>query len=220
MKIRIVLRGVMLFLVIFATGVFAQEDGDTSFETQLQQLTTTLYCSCGCEETIIQQCDCDTARAIEEEFRTRLAAGETAQHIRADYLEAYTAHLNYPYKTELAQLMSSLYCACGECVDLTVLHCACDAAHEFEQNFRAQLDAGKSIQHIRADYLQTFGSQYDALTPTENGNLFASVIPVGVLLLLGGVIIAFMRKLRQRNEAASENRNGSDSPKPPSVPEE
>lgn len=219
MKIRIVLRGVMLSLVIFATGVFAQEDGDTAFETQLQQLTTTLYCYCGCEETIIQKCDCDTARAIEEEFRTRLAAGETAEHIRADYLEAYTAQLNYPYKTELAQLMSSVYCACGECVDLTVLHCACDAAHEFEQNFRAQLDAGKSIQHIRADYLQTFGSQYDALTPTENGNLFASVIPVGVLLLLGGVIIAFMRKLRQRNEATGENRNGSDSPKPPSVPE-
>lgn len=219
MKIRIVLRGIMLSFVIFATGVFAQEDGDTSLETQLQQLTTTLYCSCGCEETIIQHCDCDTARAIEEEFRTRLAAGETAEHIRADYLEAYTTQLNYPYKTELAQLMSGLYCACGECVDLTVLHCACDAAHEFEQNFRAQLDTGKSIQHIRADYLQTFGSQYDARAPTENGNLFAYVIPVGVLLLLGGVIIAFMRKVRQRNEAIGENRNGSDSPKPPSVPE-
>ena len=219
MRIRTVFQAIILLFVAFTTGVFAQDGGDAAFEAELQQLVTTLYCYCGCEDTIIQECGCDTARTIEEEFRTQLEAGETVQHIRTDYLEAYTARLNYPHKTELAQLTGSLYCDCGECEELTILHCDCDTARAIEQNFRAQLEAGKSIEHIRADYLQTAGLQYDALAPTKNNNLVASLVTVVVLLLLGGVIIAFMRKMRQRGEATGGNRNGSDSPKPPSVPE-
>ena len=58
-------------------------------ESKVEQLTTTVYCYCGCTRETIQHCVCGTAAEVETEFRNRLEAGETVEQIREDYLKAY-----------------------------------------------------------------------------------------------------------------------------------
>ena len=58
-------------------------------ESKIEELTTTVYCYCGCTRETIQNCICGTATDVETEFRNRLVAGETVEHIREDYLKDY-----------------------------------------------------------------------------------------------------------------------------------
>ena len=59
---------------------------DPSFESNLDQLMTSVYCSCGCVRETIKHCVCGVAQQIEMDFRNRLITGGTVQQIRADYL--------------------------------------------------------------------------------------------------------------------------------------
>jgi len=83
---------VMCFVVLCAVCtaiVQAQIEGSTGFETQLDELLTTVYCYCGCERETIEVCVCPTAQMIETDFRARLNAGETVEQIRTNYLETH-----------------------------------------------------------------------------------------------------------------------------------
>ena len=85
-------RTVLLILISFSClilAVDAQEQvstTDPSFESNLDQLMTSVYCHCGCVRETIKHCVCGVAQQIETDFRNRLRAGETVQQIRADYL--------------------------------------------------------------------------------------------------------------------------------------
>lgn len=91
------MRNAGLFLTVLLTlGVihlaYAQTpnlDADPAFEAKFEQLMTSVYCYCGCTRETIQQCVCGTAQQIEAEFRRRLAAGETVEQIRNDYLAVH-----------------------------------------------------------------------------------------------------------------------------------
>ena len=62
---------------------------DATFESNLKELLTTVYCYCGCTRETIEMCRCGTAGMIENNFRDRLLAGETVEQIRTDYLDTY-----------------------------------------------------------------------------------------------------------------------------------
>ena len=62
---------------------------DATFESNLKELLTTVYCYCGCTRETIEMCRCGTAEMIENDFRDRLLAGETVEQIRTDYLDTY-----------------------------------------------------------------------------------------------------------------------------------
>lgn len=71
---------------------FANETNDgtrPSIDAQLEQLKTSVYCYCGCTRETIQQCVCQTARQIEDDFRNRLQAGSSIEQIRNDYITKY-----------------------------------------------------------------------------------------------------------------------------------
>ena len=71
----------------YADGLEANAGG--SLESKLEQLTTSVYCYCGCTREKIQQCVCGTAQQVENEFKNRLQAGETVEKIQNDYLQRY-----------------------------------------------------------------------------------------------------------------------------------
>ena len=75
------------------TGVSQVEEPegakDTTFESNLDELLTTVYCYCGCTRETIEMCRCSTAGMVENDFRDRLLAGETVEQIRTDYLDTY-----------------------------------------------------------------------------------------------------------------------------------
>ena len=83
---------VLLILTSFSCLIFladAQDQAsatDASFESNLDQLMTSVYCYCGCVRETIKHCVCVTAQRIEIDFRNRLNAGETVQQIRDGYL--------------------------------------------------------------------------------------------------------------------------------------
>ena len=62
---------------------------ESSIDTQLEQLNTSVYCYCGCTRETIQQCVCGTARQIEDDFRNSLNAGSSVEQIRNDYITKY-----------------------------------------------------------------------------------------------------------------------------------
>ena len=86
-----------IFAVLIACGLLlpswtqseAQNTGDAQFESQLEELLTTVYCYCGCERETIRACVCGTAERIEDNFRNQLLAGQTVEQIRTNYLDTY-----------------------------------------------------------------------------------------------------------------------------------
>ncbi len=93
------IRAVFLVVCFLAVTVYAQLEtsgvsearntADPQFETELNELLTTVYCYCGCERETIKVCVCGTAEQIEADFLNRLIAGETIEQIRTDYLDTY-----------------------------------------------------------------------------------------------------------------------------------
>lgn len=59
---------------------------DSTLESNLEQLMTSVYCYCGCVRDTIKHCLCVTAQQIETDFRNRLIDGGTVEQIRTDYL--------------------------------------------------------------------------------------------------------------------------------------
>ena len=78
-------------LSIVGNPVLADEKSEDTqiFDTQLNELLTTVYCYCGCVRETIQVCVCLTAQNIEEDFRNRLLEGDSVNLIRTDYLEKW-----------------------------------------------------------------------------------------------------------------------------------
>ena len=77
------------FLIPVGGAQEQQLTADSSLESNMDQLMTSVYCYCGCVRETIKHCVCVTAQQIEIDFRNRLSAGRTVQQIRDDYLARY-----------------------------------------------------------------------------------------------------------------------------------
>ena len=77
------------FLIPVGGAQEQQLTADSSLESNMDQLMTSVYCYCGCVRETIKHCICGVAQQIETDFRNRLSAGGTVQQTRADYLARY-----------------------------------------------------------------------------------------------------------------------------------
>ena len=110
--------------------------------------------------------------------------------------------------SDLDELLTTVYCYCG-CVRETIEVCTCGTAMNIENDFRARLFAGETVEQIRTDYLDTYGPQYYAVMPVEGINLLAYAMPVIILALIGGVIfIVLRRSTRSLQQTVSEDGGG------------
>ncbi|MCG9125968.1 cytochrome c-type biogenesis protein CcmH [Candidatus Poribacteria bacterium] len=92
------------------------------------------------------------------------------------------------FDTGLNELLTSVYCYCG-CVRETIQACVCGVAKNIETDFRNRLLEGDSVDLIRTDYLEKWGSEFSAVMPAKGVNLIAYIMPAVILLALGGVIL-------------------------------
>ena len=99
---------------------------------------------------------------------------------------------NPSLEAELEQLTTSVYCYCG-CTRETIQHCVCGTAQQVEDDFRNRLAAGGTVKQIRDDYIATYGTQYFALMPPTGFNLVAYIMPVVIIVVLGGVVFLVIR---------------------------
>ena len=103
--------------------------------------------------------------------------------------------------SKLEELLTTVYCYCG-CERETIEVCVCDTAVMIEKDFRNRLLAGQTVDQIRTNYLDTFGPQYYAVMPAEGINLIAYIMPAVILVLIGGVAFAVLRKSKQKPVAS------------------
>ena len=111
--------------------------------------------------------------------------------------------------SDLKELLTTVYCYCG-CTRETIEVCSCGTAMNIESNFRNRLLAGETVEQIRTDYLDTYGPQYYAVMPVEGINLLAYIMPVVILIVIGGVAFVVLRKSRQGALATTDARAASE----------
>ena len=99
--------------------------------------------------------------------------------------------------SKLEELLTTVYCYCG-CQRETIKVCVCDTAVMLEKDFRNRLLAGQTVEQIRTNYLDTFGPQFYAIMPAEGINLLAYIMPAVILILIGGIAFAVLRRLKQQ----------------------
>ena len=100
------------------------------------------------------------------------------------------------FESQLKELLTTVYCYCG-CKRETIEVCVCVTADRIEDDFRNQLLAGQTVEQIRTNYLDTYGPQFYAVMPAEGINLIAYIMPVVILVLIGGVAFVVLRKSKQ-----------------------
>ena len=115
---------------------------------------------------------------------------------------------NVTLESELEELLTTVYCYCG-CERETIEVCVCDTAVMIEKDFRNRLLAGQTVEQIRTNYLDTFGPQFYAVMPAKGINLLAYIMPAVILVLIGGVAFAVLRRSR-RQTVTSRVLEGSD----------
>lgn len=103
--------------------------------------------------------------------------------------------------SKLEELLTTVYCYCG-CERETIEVCVCDTAVMIEKDFRNRLLAGQTVEQIRTNYLDTFGPQYYAVMPAEGINLLAYIMPAVILVLIGGIAFAVLRRSRRQTVAS------------------
>ncbi len=108
---------------------------------------------------------------------------------------------DFKFEYQLEELLTTLYCPCG-CVRETNKACVCGTAQAIEARFRDALTEGQTVEEIRTLYLKTYGSEFSAVMKAEGVNLIAYIMPVVILIGIGGVIFIIRHQLRG-NEAPS-----------------
>lgn len=88
---------------------------------------------------------------------------------------------------QLDDLLTTTYCPCG-CVRETNKTCVCETAQMIESMFLNSLSEGKTVEEIRTDYLEQYGSQFHAVMKAEGINILAYLMPAVIIIAIGGVI--------------------------------
>ena len=97
------------------------------------------------------------------------------------------------FASDLEELLTTVYCYCG-CTRETIKVCVCGTALAIEASFKDELTEGKSVEEIRAAYLDQYGPQFYAVMPAEGINLLAYIMPAVILVFIGGVVFVVLRR--------------------------
>ena len=127
-----------------------------------------------------------------------------AQTEAPDVSESQNA-VDTQFESQLEELLTTVYCYCG-CERETIEVCVCGTAEMIENDFRNRLSAGQTVEQIRTNYLDTYGPQFYAVMPAEGINLIAYIMPVVILVLIGGVAFAVLRRSKQQPVATTDGR--------------
>jgi cytochrome c-type biogenesis protein CcmH/NrfF len=108
-------------------------------------------------------------------------------------------------------LFFSLICTCG-CPHETLGTCTCSFAHDRREELRTELDAGHSLDQIRADYVQRFGTQALAVPPNTGARRILWVFPLVAIAVMAGVVVVTLRQWRNRQRQREARANPTGKP--------
>ncbi len=123
--------------------------------------------------------------------------------IAQDQTEDKSTSNNANIESQMHELKTTLYCFCG-CERMTYEICHCGTATRVKKQFRDALIKGKTVEEIRADYLEEHGPRFSAIMPAEGINLLAYFMPVVILIVLGGVVYVVLKRARIDNATLTQ----------------
>lgn len=86
MKRKAALLILLALSTLHAPASYAAGDGD---EAIFQQVTSSIFCPCGCERMLVSDCSCGMAFRINDFTRERIAKGQGEDEIRAALVEEH-----------------------------------------------------------------------------------------------------------------------------------
>ena len=95
------------------------------------------------------------------------------------------------------ELSESVYCPCG-CVRETIRACVCGTAQGITLEFQTRLQNGETIEGIREEYLEKYGTQFNAVMLAQGFNVVAYIIPFFILIAGLGIVSVVIARLKQR----------------------
>ena len=110
---------------------------------------------------------------------------------------------DFEFESQLEELLTTLYCPCG-CVRETNKACVCGTAQAIEDHFIDALTEGKTVEEIRTLYLKTYGSEFSAVMKAEGINWLAYIMPVVILIAIGGVIYLVRHQSRSNDISSTQ----------------
>jgi len=101
------------------------------------------------------------------------------------------------------ELSESVYCPCG-CVRETIRACVCGTAQGITLEFQTRLQNGETIEGIREEYLEKYGTQFNAVMLAQGFNVVAYIIPFFILIAGLGIVSVVIARLKQRVEGPAK----------------
>ena len=95
------------------------------------------------------------------------------------------------------ELSESVYCPCG-CVRETIRVCVCGTAQGITLEFQTRLQNGETIEEVREEYLEKYGTQFNAVMLAQGFNIVAYIIPFFILIAGLGIVSVVIARLKQR----------------------
>ena len=95
------------------------------------------------------------------------------------------------------ELSESVYCPCG-CVRETIRVCVCGTAQGITLEFQTRLQNGETIEEVREEYLEKYGTQFNAVMLAQGFNVVAYIIPFFILIAGLGIVSVVIARLKQR----------------------
>ena len=95
------------------------------------------------------------------------------------------------------ELSESVYCPCG-CVRETIRACVCGTAQGITLEFQTRLQNGETIEEVREEYLEKYGTQFNAVMLAQGFNVVAYIFPFFILIAGLGIVSVVIARLKQR----------------------
>ena len=95
------------------------------------------------------------------------------------------------------ELSESVYCPCG-CVRETIRACVCGTAQGITLEFQTRLQNGETIEEVREEYLEKYGTQFNAVMLAQGFNVVAYIVPFFILIAGLGIVSVVIARLKQR----------------------
>ena len=101
------------------------------------------------------------------------------------------------------ELSESVYCPCG-CVRETIRACVCGTAQGITLEFQTRLQNGETIEEVREEYLEKYGTQFNAVMLAQGFNVVAYIVPFFILIAGLGIVSVVIARLKQRVEGPAK----------------
>ncbi len=97
-----------------------------------------------------------------------------------------------------SEIENGILCTCG-CANMVLDSCECGTAGEMKATIKKMIENGMNKDMILQDYVEKHGQKILSAPSKDGFNLVAWITPILGMVIVGGLLIVFLRKWTNRN---------------------